>query len=352
MEIMGITGLAKQISAQYKKYTVPVATKNMLYHFVTRERRKTCGSAHPDQTIYIIRSIADRSPLYIGPVHNLLANYFYVLSHIQYARTKGWVPVVDQLNYPVYNSQSTPIHGTKNPWEYFWQQPGGISLEEAYRSKHVVLSKRSWFWEWDMAYDIGKYRDKTCVRFFHDLSCQAPLNSWTRDHVSRMKEEILPPGRRILGVNVRIGGHDRRAAKHGAGHPIQPQLDMLLALVEQRQREWNMDVIFLACDTEHVVQAFQSACSGEVITLPRLRAELGNEYGLDRNKQMFKPEHLYRTSAEYLTEMELLSTCTALIGSVTSGFRYALVRNGNSYEHVEVLDCGTFQDCRMREHIT
>ena len=52
-----MTELAKQIVAQYKKYTIPVATKNMIYHFVTRERRKTYGPAHPDQTIYIIRSI-------------------------------------------------------------------------------------------------------------------------------------------------------------------------------------------------------------------------------------------------------------------------------------------------------
>lgn len=352
LEVMGITDLAKQVGAQYKKYTIPVATKNIIYHFLTRERRKTYGPAHPDQTIYIIRSIADHSPFYIGPVHNLLANYFYVLSHIQYARTKGWIPVVDQLNYPVYNSQSTPIHGTRNPWEYFWQQPGGVSLEEAYQSKNVVLSKQSWFWEWDMAYDVKKYRDKKCVQLFHELSSQAPLNSWTREHVSQIKEKLLPPGQRILGVNVRIGGHDKYAVKHGEGHPIQPQLDALLSIAEQRQKDWNIDAIFLACDTEHVVQAFQSVFSGKLIILPRLRAELGNEYGLDRNKQMFRSEHLFQTSIDYLTEMELLSTCNAFVGSITSGFRYALIRNGNACEHVEVLDCGTFQDCRTREHIT
>ena len=351
LEIMGLIGNVKQVLGQFQKYTVPVATKNIIYHFLTRERKKSYGTAHPNETIYIIRSIADRSPFYIGPVHNLLANYFYVLSHIQYARTKGWIPVVDQLNYPVYNSQSAPIHGTKNPWEYFWLQPGGLILEEAYRCKNVVLSKQSWFWEWDMGYDIANYNEKACVAFFHKLSETASLNSPTEEYVTRIKQKLLPANQRILGVNVRIGGHDRHAVKHGDGHPIQPPLDTLLSIVAQYQMAWNMDAIFLACDTDHVVQAFQSAFPGKLIILPRLRSELGREYGLDRYKQMFQPNHLFQTCLDYLTEMEILSTCNALIGSITSGLRYALVRNGNSYEHVKILDFGTFQDRRLKEHI-
>ena len=106
--------LLKQLAKQFKKYRFGTAIKNILYHFITRERQKSFGPKNSDKTIYIIRSIDDKSPFYIGPVHNLLANYFYVLSHIQYAKTKGWVPVVDELNYPVYNSMEESINGTKN----------------------------------------------------------------------------------------------------------------------------------------------------------------------------------------------------------------------------------------------
>lgn len=348
LEIMGLVRLVGQVGVQFKKYTVPIAVKNIIYHFLTRERIKSYGIAHPDKTIYVIRSIADRSPFYIGPVHNLLANYFYVLSHIQYARTKGWIPVVDQLNYPVYNSQSTPIYGTKNPWEYFWLQPGGVSLEEAYQSKHVVLSQRSWFWKWDMAYDIEKYSDKSCIEFYHNLSEAAPLNALTRDYINRAREKIFPMGKRILGVNVRIGGHDKRAVIHGAGHPIQPQIDTLISVVMQCKKSWNIDTIFLACDADYTVQAFRAIFHDSLIVLPRMRSQIGSEYGLDRDKKMFCSEHLFQTTLDYLTEMELLSACNALVGSITSGLRYALVRNGNSFEHVKLLDCGLFQDYRKR----
>lgn len=345
---MKIENPLRQIQEQFKKFKFTVAVKNIIYHFITRERRCSFGDKNPDKTVYIIRSINEKSPFYIGAVQNLLANYFYVLSHIQYARTRGWIPVVDQLNYPVYNSRKEPINGTMNAWEYFWQQPGGISLDEAYQSRNVVLSKQSWFWQWDMGYDAEKYRDKDCIAFYHELSESVPLNAQTRTHVEQTKKAMLPPGKRILGVNVRIGGHDRQAARHGEGHPIQPQIDELLSLVAECRERWGSDLIFLACDTDYVVRAFRAAFSDALVVMPRLRAEPGTEFGLDRNKQMFRPENLIRTSLDYLTEMELLASCSALIGTVTSGLRYALVRNNNAFAHTEILDCGTFPDHRRR----
>ena len=36
--------------------------------------------------------------------------------------------------------------------------------------------------------------------------------------------------------------------------------------------------------------------------------------------------------------------CDALIGSVTSGLRYAVVKNNGRYEQTEILDCGRFPD--------
>lgn len=346
LEVMGITDLAKQVGAQYKKYTIPVATKNIIYHFLTRERRKTYGPAHPDQTIYIIRSIADHSPFYIGPVHNLLANYFYVLSHIQYARTKGWIPVVDQLNYPVYNSQSTPIHGTRNPWEYFWQQPGGVSLEEAYQSKNVVLSKQSWFWEWDMGYSVEHYTDLSMILQFYEASKQIPMNLMVQEYVEKMKRGIFPKIGKVLGVAFRYGGHAKSCPHHGQGHPIQPEADELISVVKQCMEQWEMDYIFLTSDEMRAVEHFRREFGKQLIVLNRERMNADMVSSDGKLDKIYQKDKIYQTTLNYLTEMELLAKCDSLIGSVTSGLRYAIVRNGGKYSQVKILDYGFFPDYR------
>ena len=46
--------------------------------------------------------------------------------------------------------------------------------------------------------------------------------------------------------------------------------------------------------------------------------------------------------------MEALASCTGLLGSVSSGLRYAVVRNNGKYEKIKILDYGRFNDERRR----
>ena len=347
MEKMGLD-VVKQIVLQYKKYDFINASKNIVYNFFNREQRKSFGNRNSNCTIYIIRSINDNSPLYIGQRHNLLANYFYVLSHIRNAFDHGWIPVVDQLNYPVYNKEPGLRNLTSNPWEYFWNQPSLVSLPEAYDSKHVIFSKRSWVGQYDMGYSVRNYFDRDLIDFYHTLSNCVCLNTVTSLYVDDCYNQYIKPHASILGVNVRVGGYSTISARYGAGHPIQPPVDALLDKVYCRKREWNLDYIFLACDASSVINKFKDKFGDSLITIPRQRALPAEEEGLDRNKEMYRRDNLFKTTLDYLTEMELLAKCNALIGSITSGFRYAIVRNGNRFEHLDVLDYGLFDDWRKK----
>ena len=101
---MGLILICKKLKKRYKEKMPSVATKKLLYDFLTRERTKRFGNENPGKTFYIIRGYDYNSRFCIAPVHNLLANYFYVIYHLFYARKKGWIPVVDQQNYPEYNT--------------------------------------------------------------------------------------------------------------------------------------------------------------------------------------------------------------------------------------------------------
>lgn len=338
--------LIRKVIRQYRIFKPLVATKNVLYGLQERERKKSYGLANPDATFYIIRCINSASRYYTGPKFNLLANYSYVLSHLHYAREHGYRPLIDQLHYPVYNTQTKPVNGTMNPWEFFWCQPGGGTLQEAYRSRNVILSQRNWISKWNLGYDIQKHQDPTIVSHLHMLSELVPLNSPTEIYVNHKRQMYFSDHRRVMGVSYRFGGHAKNSSYHAASHPIQPEMDDLVRIVERRLKMWNLEAVFLATESADAVERFKKAFGHQLIVTKRLRQSESVAYC---ENPMYQQDAIYQTSLDYLTEMELLAKCTALTGTITSGLRYAIIRNNNAYEHLEILDFGRFHDPRHKQ---
>lgn len=328
----------KELINQYNKYKFIPATKNIIYHFLTRERKKSYGNQNHDKIFYVIRSIDNKSPFYIGPVNNLLANYFYVLSHIKYAELNGWIPIVDQLNYPVYNSVDYPVNGSMNAWEYFWQQPCKYSLDEIYNSKNVILSKQNWIKEWDMGYELNKYYDKPFIHMIHEVGDRVKLKDGIYEYINTKSNEIFNGRKNILGVSFRFGGHSKHHYASENGHPIQPDIEVLIKTVKKYLKKWNMQYIFFTSDTEEAVVAFNNSFWEEVIVLSRKRFSEKLKKG--EKNVLYDKKYINKTSLDYLTEMELLAKCDCLIGSINSGLRYALVKNDNQYKFVKILNSG------------
>lgn len=340
--------LLKQVLGQYKKWKFVPATKNILYHWVGREQKKSFGNKNPDKTFYVIRSVDCDSKLYIGARLNLMANYFYVVSHLFYAEKRGWIPIIDEKNYPVYNSIDKPINGSYNAWEYYFVQPSPYSLEEVYQSKHVILSKRSWFGEYDMGYDPNQYSDPTIIEMFSKIADRIPLNEPTINVVEKIYKEYFNPKEKVLGVSYRYGGHAKDCYYQGDGHPMQLEAEELLEMAVQLMREWKMQKIFLTSDEQTIVEVFKKHFEDKIIVLPRKRRKRGEETNLTRYKQLYAAENIHETTLGYLVEMELLSRCNALVGTITSGIRYAVIRNNMKYEHCKIVDNGLLPNSKKR----
>lgn len=344
-----ITAYLKQAKTQLDRWGPRLAIKNMIYHILYRERRKTFGEKNPDLTFYVIRSVKSDSRFYLGVDLNLLANYSYAVSHIAYAKERGWIPIIDQLHYPVYNKEDGPINGTENPWEYFWRQPWDVTLEEVYQSKHVVLSKRSWYAPGNPEYSIEAHQDKTQITKYHTLMEEAPLNDVVRQYKESCKSKIFPTHGKVIGVPMRNGGHSRSSPYHAPGHPIQPEREELADIVGQRLKEWGADYVFLTTEENDNIAFFQRRFPNQIIYLPRERYNGWRIFTKEYPNPLYKSGKRYQTSLDYLVEMELLADCDALIGSITSGLRYAIFRNGGRYEHLEILDRGNFQDHNRKD---
>ena len=317
------------------------AYHRLMYKWISRERHKSLGAENPDCTFYVIRGIDHVCKHYCGVPLNLLAIHSYVLSHLLYAQQKGYMPVIDQRGDPVNDRESYPINGTDNPWEYFWRQPIPYTLEEVYSSRHVILSKRSWYEPGNLGYSVSAHQDLKTIQAYHRLSSQVPLNNATRQYIDEWKDKLFSDRGKILGISLRRGGYAKADFFHAPDHPIQPEPEELADIVSKRLKEWNMDTVFLTTEEGLYIELFQNIFKDNLICLPRVRYHGFKNYPSDKDP-LYLPGQRYQTALDYLTEMELLSACNGLIGSITSGLRYAIIQNNGAFEHLEILDYGRY----------
>ena len=179
----GIKWVGEKVQT-FKNVGFSGAYHRLMYKWISRECHKSFGGENPEHTFYVIRGVDHECRHYCGVALNLLAIHSYVLSHLLYAERKGYLPIIDQRNDPVNNRKDGPDSGTDNPWEYFWHQPVHYTLEEVYRSRYVILSKRSWYEPGNLGYSVDAHQDAETIQAYHRLSSKVPLNTETQRYIS------------------------------------------------------------------------------------------------------------------------------------------------------------------------
>lgn len=303
-----------------------------------REKKKKYGELNPDKTFYVIR------PYYYleanelcTTIANLLYHYYRTLHGIAYAQNKGWIPVVDWQNYGIMpHMENEPINGTSNGWEYYWNQPSGYSLEEAYQSKNVILSTRN-----SQSYEfmpsiaiyspLTKYVTKLaelCPQYDKSIT----FNEITMNYINSWEKKLFTKNERILGVSVRGVAY---GVKRIPGHPVQPTINELINFLNTKLEEWEIDKIYFTCEASWMVDEMKTTYEDKLIVLPRQRYD---RVPSAEDNPLYEPGRRYQTNLDYLTEMYLLSKCTSLVAGMSSGVRNAVIWNDQKYEHIHIFE--------------
>lgn len=149
----------------------------------------------------------------------LFSNFIVFAGHIRYALSKGWLPVIDMQNYA--NPYLAPDKfGKENSWEYYFEQPLRIGLEQAYNGENIVLcrehrgaapycniqfydNRSALLAEWRMLVKMGLLEIKpTLIK-----------------EVLTVKNKLFAPNDRVLGVKLRGTDYVAKKPKY---HPIPP----------------------------------------------------------------------------------------------------------------------------------
>ena len=272
----------------------------------------------------------------------IFAYFNSVAGQIRYALSNDWIPVVDMQNYQNVFFQPEEL-GKENAWEYFFQQPLRIGLEEAYSGENIILSSTDkMFPPYARAYYYdGKSMELTEWRMLVKLGLLKIKNDIMKE-ILEIQAKLFAPTDRVLGVKLR--GTDYVSIRHKY-HPIQPPPEYVRDVILKKVREWKCNKIFLVTEDKNILQFFKITFGDGFgtfcVTIDKEYKNYKNEYILD-DAPVNRENDSFLNQKDYVTEMVILSKCNSFITSMCNGSCAVMMLADKLFENSMAIDLGIY----------
>lgn len=333
----------------YEKIMGPIQQKIRKVSFLKKKFAKTrfsYGEFNRDKVFYIIKGEAKNCGLFS-------VIFSKVLPFLKISDKKGYLPVVDLKN-TIYNPmiQDRENYGKENPWEYYFEQPGGeYSLDEVYGSAKVEICSYykhgfkavDWSHMMPMPAEDLEYWSKIVDKYIRPVKA-------ILEKIEDEKEKLFFKTEKILGVSIRAGYRRHAFLKQEIvkGHPKVADCEYYIKVIQQKMDEWGYDKFFLACDDREYTTKIANYFGEKCLTMNRRRMHLFvNDVPVsDDNIQEMNKEYdgvtTREMTVEYVVETYLLVACESLYSTINGSGEFAYIANGGEYKHFEVYDEGLY----------
>jgi len=314
------------------RYKLPVRIYSVLSNVASarreltfREQSKEYGKLHPLVYFYVIR----KRP----PGWGFFSNVFYVLQGLKYSEELGCVPVVDMENYFMSElSALRPINGTRNAWNYFFENVSGYKLSEVYRSKNVILSdgnRISQSTNWLRNRDTELLQNTEKMVIVGDLiNKYIKLNKETEIYLEKLKTDLSWSGQDTLGIFVRgsVYYNNIQFPKNTIVN-----FETLVKEIKDFLEKKTFKHIYISTEDFRVYLELCEIFKGFNI-LPSIRFKTDitvNEWV--RNQSITNIGGIQKmgffNTRTYLAEILLLSECTNFVGTFSNATIFALAKS-------------------------
>lgn len=259
------------------------------------------------------------------------SNFFFVLGHIIKADKEGYKIAVDMENYPTLYSEDGLFNNTMNAWEYYFEQPEGIDLKEAYKYKNIILSSDKYLFENVPHYmnNSKKLPDKEMVdKLDPYLDKYIKVDKSIIDEVSDIRNSW---GENALGVHIR--GTDMNNAP---GHPVPAELNIYFSYLDTCINENDIDNVFVCTDEVEILDKLKNKYGNLIVHTDALRSTDGQ--AVHKNENVDRKNHKYTMGKEVLIDALLLSKCQHLICGNSNVPYAAILFNKNKYESCIIIE--------------
>lgn len=294
----------------------------------------------------------------------VMEDYVNFLLAIDFALSRGMIPVIDRLTYPAKFQQEEKDWGIINSWEIYFEQPfkeydvdyvkrnAAFYVEANPFITFDILEVQAWDGERFMRLFLSKKEDNVIYakHLKNVASRYIRFNSETENAISNMARKVFKNKQgKVLAVSVREEMFLRN-------EPTSVKLDNLLTFVEEKMKEFNCTHIFIASEFESRIEQFIKYFGKEIVFfLERKRPhgcddnderqilELSLNYTDTNCKKIFKLQEKvfgpkYNRWLNYLAEIYCVSQCDSAILQTSSGNTGALLMKKGQYDNVIMLN--------------
>ena len=323
----------RRLNRRYRNTIAPLYDENVLAKRIS-EVDFACKT--PDKATFFIVSQSNETVGIFGYI-----NVF--LPHIAYAVAKGWIPVIDMESHRyIY----TPKGKKKNVWEMFFEQPCGFGLKDLSGKKTIRCAEELWYHGMPNTCPLMSEQD---IRLWSELfSHFIRPNAESLRYLEEEERAVLKDPNKTVGVIYRGTTYTKGQAK---GHPIQPTMKMLAEQVRKTMNSQNCEWVYLASDEKSIVDYMVKAFPGKVLINKRVYYDEVenvdyseyNESGTDITGDMFdRPDNNYLIGIEYISSINLVANCVALVAGACGGTTAALYMNGRRYRERYIFELGKY----------
>ena len=225
----------------------------------------------------------------------MFSNLHYVILQIIYAKSKGYIPIIDMQYFPTIYNEKKLLLNSFNSWEYFFKNTCRIKLDRVYMEYNYKFS--------DEKTVITSIIKKSLYPEFKNILSKISIKKNLTQKFNKFKKDNFK-NKKILGVHFR--GSDQKTA---ALHPFPPTINQMLKNSELLMNQYNFDHLFLVTEEEKYFNEFKKKFGSKLITYNCYRSKT------DIFKDYPRKNHRYLLGFETIINMLLLSETNYLLHS-------------------------------------
>ena len=222
----------------------------------------------------------------------------------------GYIPILDVGSFS--NILSGNNNPEDNPWEEFFNQPCGYTLDDVVKMKDVEIFECECVL--DMPDEKTVYSKPIMLNYHHII--QEKYMSVNKNILKEAKKiwyKLFRHSKNVLGIFVR--GTDYSSLQPG-GHSRQPSIDIIINDTITMDKQNKYDYIFLGTEDDEIRNAFIKKFGKKLKYLVPKDKLVYNSGYLTYSKNVFGNMDFSKT---YLLSIVILSKCIDIISSRTSG---------------------------------
>ena len=309
-----------------KKLALSILNPILNYHW--KERKISKGNDFPELVFYVIRR-RDRN---VG----LGSNVIVFLGHFNYAKLRGYIPVVDLKNYR--SIFSNKKYNELNYWEIFFKQPTEYDLNKIIKAKNIILSSG----------ESSLVRPNVTYRYFTNYNDITFWRSIVKQYIkfsNFVENEILnhmnyfgEMQNKVLGVLARGTDYEHLKPK---GHPIQPDITKLFEKIDKLIITYGYKFIFLTTEDGVLFSKFKDKYGDMLFSyeIDRIIYNKTETRYLSKFKKDLNINEIESHSA-YISSLAIISNLNHIVCGMTSGSLVSLLFS-DSLE-AETFDLGVY----------